>query len=229
MKKTLAIMLVLLCLGSALAGEVVTTGNVNLRVGPGLDFDIITAVPEGIHLEYLDESSVDARGVEWYRVASDVGEAWISSRYSRLTDAEPVARVEDTGDYVEVLEKYRTDLIAAAGALGLSEYASVVSEVPNRYFNDALTLAGNEEVECIIINAPGYTLAGAGVGMDAGTARAALLASGLTLVGDSATRMDFEYPGENAWLNAIGDFGGVVYVTLTNGIVSGIDLESYTS
>ena len=237
MKKILAIILALLCLGSALAAEVVTTGNVNLRVGPGLDYDVLASVPADTRLEYLSETSVDERGVAWFLVAYGDGEAWISSRYSQLADgaapavedARPAIPVNDFSGSAELLPLYRTDLLAAAYALNLPEYARVEnSEVPNRYSDDALMLAGNTAVECIVLSGAGYTFAGAGVGMDAAQAKAALLAEGLTLIGDSDTRMDFEYPGKNAYLLSVGGFGGIVYVGLENGLVSSIDLESYT-
>ena len=86
MKKILAIILALLCLGSALAAEVVTTGNVNLRVGPGLDFDVLASVPADSRLEYLNETSVDERGVAWYKVSYRGDDGWVSSKYARIRD-----------------------------------------------------------------------------------------------------------------------------------------------
>lgn len=58
-----------------------TTGSVNLRTGPGLGYEILTSVPTGQNLEYLGESSVDERGVTWYKVRYREEEMWGSSKY----------------------------------------------------------------------------------------------------------------------------------------------------
>ena len=82
----LALAMALLC-GIALA-EVRTTASVNLRSGPGLSYAIVTSFPEGKSLTYLGESSVDDRGVTWYKVSSGKNTGWISSRYARLVGEE---------------------------------------------------------------------------------------------------------------------------------------------
>lgn len=85
---SVALVLILLSNLAALA-DVVTTGNVYLRTGPGLGYSKITAVPPGTTLEYLGETSVDDRGVAWYKVSHN-GACWVSSRYSTLRN-EPAA------------------------------------------------------------------------------------------------------------------------------------------
>jgi len=64
---------------------VTTTGSVYLRKGPGLGYEIITSASEGKTFEYLS-SSTDSRGVKWYKVTYGSGTAWISSKYSKITD-----------------------------------------------------------------------------------------------------------------------------------------------
>jgi len=69
------------------APKVITTGNVNLRVWPGLDEDIVEAVPAGTELEYAGYTRFDERDVAWYRVnyeGYDYNSLWVSSRYSKL-------------------------------------------------------------------------------------------------------------------------------------------------
>lgn len=66
--------------------SVVTTGDVHVRTGPGLSYDSVGVVPEGGNLSYLDETSTDERGVDWYKVAYDGEERWISSTYAALSD-----------------------------------------------------------------------------------------------------------------------------------------------
>ena len=226
MRKILVLILALACLSaSALAaGRVVTTASVNLRSGPGLDYEVVTAFGAGEALEYLNEVSVDDRGVAWYHARSSRGEGWISSKYSDLEEEEPAAP-GDTGD---LLDDYRENLEATAEALGLTDYAHVVSEAPNRYSDGALTLAGSDTVDCIIIEGPGWVLAGAEVGMALDDAQAAMLDAGLELYESDGDGFSVEYPGTNARLLGIDDFGGIIYVKATDGVVTSIDLESYT-
>lgn len=73
----------MLMLSLALA-EVLTTGKVWLRTGPGLDYDRVSILSAGKTFDYLGESSVDGRGVTWYKVSAGGKEGWISSRYSEL-------------------------------------------------------------------------------------------------------------------------------------------------
>ena len=129
---------------------------------------------------------------------------------------------------MELSACYRQDLKATAAALGLTDYAYVESEVPNRYSDGALTLAGWDTVDCIIISGPGYALEGVCAGMDADAALGAMLDAGLRLYAGDADGFAVEYPGENPFFLGIGDFGGIIYVTARDGAVTGVDLESYT-
>ena len=82
-----------LVLGMALA-EVRTTGKVWLRTGPGLDYDGISILSEGKTFEYLGETSVDGRGVTWYKVTAEDKEGWVSSRYCELIGESVEAEAE---------------------------------------------------------------------------------------------------------------------------------------
>lgn len=61
-----------------------TTGNVNLRIGPGLGYDTVSSIPSGIYIDYLDESFSDERGVTWYYVRYGDIIGWASSKYVEL-------------------------------------------------------------------------------------------------------------------------------------------------
>jgi ABC-type phosphate transport system substrate-binding protein len=62
-----------------------TTGDVNLRTGPGLDYRSVGSVPRGTTLDYLGETSTDERGVSWYKARhASTGDVWVSSRYSAI-------------------------------------------------------------------------------------------------------------------------------------------------
>jgi len=93
----LAVAMMASLLGAALAasGTVRTTGNVWLRTGPGLGYRKITALSKGTKLTYLGKTSVDDRGVKWYRVRHDGTKGWVSSRYSKLSGASSESYVDD--------------------------------------------------------------------------------------------------------------------------------------
>ena len=70
---------------AATSGTVVFHGDSNLRSGPGLGYETVSSITAGKSLVWLGESSVDDRGVVWYKVQRNNGEeAWVSSRYSTL-------------------------------------------------------------------------------------------------------------------------------------------------
>lgn len=58
-----------------------TTGDVNMRSGPGLGYDSLAVISSGNTVEYLGESSVDERGVAWYHIRYNGKEGWGSSKY----------------------------------------------------------------------------------------------------------------------------------------------------
>lgn len=61
-----------------------TTGNVNLRLGPGLNFKEYTSVAKGTILSYLNVTKQDDRGVNWFKVSYNGKEVWVSSRYAQF-------------------------------------------------------------------------------------------------------------------------------------------------
>ena len=231
--------------GMALA-EVRTTASVNVRSGPGLSYDIVATYQENKSLTYLGESSTDDRGVVWYKVSTNNGDGWVSSRYSELKGeaaptAEPVvaeptaepapaatekpadglaglpalnagglfaesivnenpapaeepaqapvevpaeAPVEEPqlpqpGQTVELSTYYRSDLVTAANEIGMISYRQVESEAPYQYYDAALILAGNQNVENIVVYGGGYEVYGVHVGMNVNEAMAFLNAAGL--------------------------------------------------
>jgi len=71
-------------LGDGSYGSVELTGDAHLRVGPGLTYDSLAIVKTGKVATYLGESSIDSRGVTWYKVEFDGYTGWISARYATL-------------------------------------------------------------------------------------------------------------------------------------------------
>ena len=233
--------------GMALA-EVRTTASVNVRSGPGLSHDIVATYQENKSLTYLGESSTDDRGVVWYKVSTNNGDGWVSSRYAELKGedaaapapaaepvaaeptAEPVAtekpadglaglpalnagglfaesivnedpapveapaeapveapaetpaeepQLPQLGQVVELSNYYRSDLVTAANEIGLISYRQGESEAPYQYYDAGLILAGNQNVENIVVYGSGYEVYGVHVGMNVNEAMAFLNAAGL--------------------------------------------------
>lgn len=70
---------------AAEAGTTVhTTGDVNLRAGAGKNYDKIGVAMDDTELPYAGETKTDERGVDWYKVLTDDGEAWVSSQYAEI-------------------------------------------------------------------------------------------------------------------------------------------------
>ena len=98
--RVLAAIAALVLISVAALAEVRTTGNVWLRSGPGLDYEALSILSEGKTFEYLGESSVDERGVAWYRITAGEKTGWVSSRYSELIGESAETEVEADAEEV---------------------------------------------------------------------------------------------------------------------------------
>ena len=58
-------------------------GKSHVRTGPGLDYKSIGVLHRGEDAKYLGETSVDDRGVLWYKIRWNGRSAWVSSMYTR--------------------------------------------------------------------------------------------------------------------------------------------------
>ena len=58
-------------------------GKSYIRTGPGLDYKSIDVLHRGEDARYLHETSVDERGVVWYKVRWNGRDAWVSSMYTK--------------------------------------------------------------------------------------------------------------------------------------------------
>ena len=80
-------MLAMTVTASAASKQVQTTGDVNLRKGPGLNYAVTTSVKKGTVLKYMGTTKADSRGVNWFKVSYRNKSNWVSSRYARFTQA----------------------------------------------------------------------------------------------------------------------------------------------
>ena len=89
-KGTLLLLMVSILLtafaGTALAETVYgATGDSNIRSTPSLSGKSLGTLPQGASATYLGQSSVDSRGVAWYKISYGGVTGWVSSRYTTLT------------------------------------------------------------------------------------------------------------------------------------------------
>ncbi len=57
----------------------------NVRTGPGLGYDTMGELTGSTELEFLNETSIDDRGVTWYKVRFKGHDGWVSEKYTKLT------------------------------------------------------------------------------------------------------------------------------------------------
>ncbi|MBR3274537.1 MAG: SH3 domain-containing protein [Clostridia bacterium] len=267
--------------------EVKTTGDVWLRTGPGLDYESVAILKTGKTYEYLGESSVDERGVTWYRITVGDKTGWVSSRYSELigeaagageaadeaaepapteapasqsaldagilfsqddTEPTPEPALEPTPEpaaepapeeapapangptrAVELSGYYLNNLVETANEIGLISYRQVESEAPYQYYDDSVIIAGNQQVENIVVYGGGYEIYGVSVGMNINAARACLNAAGLDYV-ESVNGVTYEHTATEASLftDAKGHDSCINVWVDETGTVTEIDWSTYT-
>ena len=61
------------------------SGKSNVHTGPGLAYETLGVLHVGEYATYLNATSVDDRGVVWFKISWKGREAWVSSRYTLLT------------------------------------------------------------------------------------------------------------------------------------------------
>ena len=230
MKKLLAVLLVLTLLMTCAFAEVYTTGDVNLRKGPGLNYDKLGSVSAGSSLEYLDVISTDERGVDWYKVEYKGKIAWVSSKYSELRGEQiwKLDAYDPHADAVELSGLFMQDLKESARQAGLTNFRVVQSESPNQYYNDAATLGGYSVVEYIGLCGTGYSVYGVTLGMDVEEAKALMTEAGLSFYEELANVVVFEHPSNEYSYDFIGEYDSCINLWCMDGVVVELDWSAYT-
>lgn len=227
-----ALIVVLLLSACALA-DVVTTGNVNLRSGPGLKYDVVTSVSSGKHLDYLGDSSVDDRGIVWYLVEHNGMSCWISSVYSELVgesirprEMPDLSRIDE---FAEVGGYFWKNLQASAAEVGLDQYAEVASEATYQFRDEYLTFgAAYSAVEFMELKGGEYTIFGVAIGMTAEQAIEHMEENGLSLDSNDSNVIVFEHPvNADSAINCDG-FDSCINIWLQDGVVVAMDWSAYT-
>lgn len=64
--------------------QVVSVGSVNVRTGPGVNYEVVKTMAKGDKASYLGNTAYDDRGVAWYQVKYKNSTGWVSSTYAHL-------------------------------------------------------------------------------------------------------------------------------------------------
>lgn len=230
---TAAALIVALLMGACALADVLTTGNVNLRTGPGLAYDTVTSVSSGKHLDFLGESSVDERGVTWYLVDYKGANCWISSKYSELQGESiaprALADLSRIDGYMEVSGYFGKDLAESAAEVGLGNYAEVTSEAPYQYSDGYLTFgAAYSDIEYMELKGGEYSVYGVSIGMSAEEAIAIMQQNGLKLDLNGSDFIVFEHPASaDSYINIDG-CDSCINLRLEDGVIVDLDWNSYT-
>ena len=178
------LLIVVMCGTFALADVVVTT-NVNMRSGPGTGYRVICTVPEGSHLDYMDEKVGGNGKVTWYQVKYDGQKGWIYAEYAEYDGvASVVASAYDLSNienYTDVRVYFGKDVAASAQEIGLVGYQETLHDGVQKYFDDHLTFSGVENVDLIALFGGEYTVFGVAPGMEISEAAMMIYEKGLEL------------------------------------------------
>lgn len=226
-----------------------STADLNLREGPGLDYKILRSetadTPLGI-IYSEDDIATDARGVDWYMLYDSVfDEVWVSSKNVELLEmvswydmmdqhadlSYDPSRLED---YKELYDWYGKPMKEATAALGLENRAYTNGEEPFLCYHEGASIAGWSIVEGFYLTGQGYTLFGVCPGMEAETARS-ILAKVPSLKEWERRDDELQYEhqiDETSYLNLYLDYmeaDFVMYLSLNeDDIVTSISVYSYT-
>ena len=196
MKKLISTIMVLLILTGIANAQIVTTGNVNVRTGPGLEYDIIGSIPEGEAMYFYSYcTEADERGVDWYLAACNELNGWVSSKYAQHYVFDGAVSAEEAEKYIDVSEYFDETIDAAAEKTGLKNYYRKNSDdAPIVYFDKSLVI-GRVDSKFMSITGPGYSIYGAAVGMNIDEACEKLAEAGMTVFKEVDGSKSFHSPG----------------------------------
>lgn len=205
---------------SAMA-DIIPTTNVNLRTGAGANYSVITTVPEGTHLEYVDEKTDKSGNVTWYRVKYGGKKGWVSAKYAENDgiDNSIAANYDLTNlsEFDDVSVYFGQNLRASAEHIGLVGYQEQMGDFAQKYFDDCLTLGGEENVELIALFGGEYTIFGVAPGMKDNDAAQILCDAGMLLTAVEQDELRF------AHVDSAGEVDSMLALTVTEDIVTGVE------
>lgn len=230
MKRFFCLAMIAMMLMSTACAQILTTGSVNVRSGPGLDYEAIGIIEKGQVLLWLEDVEEDYRGVEWYHIGYKNLDGWVSSKYAKSLVGEAAeVSVKEIRKYKEAAVWYDKELAQAARNLELDyKFVYDPSEIPVRYYNEALMIAGYEDVRCMRLYGKGYSIYGAAVGMKIEEACVKLEESGLELYREDECCVDYQRPTPEGSDRDYADYDSIIHVNYKDGIVYELDWQGYT-
>jgi len=181
-----------------IGGGVVSTANVNLRSGPGLDYSIIGTVSKDTPLGRVLDSAIDDRGIVWFMVNYKGVDCWVSTVYSKLY----TGNIDYSMDRLPFPESelYPSEYYLLEGGMELMNYymcnfdivcSALYLEDPHededglRYTSNwAITVNGYEYADYFVLMDGSYTVYGAKLGMNIEEVKALLAEKGLYFRGE---------------------------------------------
>ena len=241
MKRFICMIMAMLMLMSAASAQILTTGSVNVRSGPGLDYETIGSIAEGkvvVFRNGIETVEEDERGVEWYHIGYKNINGWISSKYTKKlvgpvkeVSSKKISRYKEVAQYFDKVAEdlYVGTLKEAAEKIGLDgyNYPYGEEEVPSVYYNESL-LFGVKNMPYMSLIGPGYTIHGAAVGMKIEEAAKKLRKAGFVGNDDDPACCGFtRIASENSWLDE-GEEDSYITLYEENGIVYRIVWDAYS-
>lgn len=219
-----AALIAVMLTGACALADVVTTGNVNLRSGPGVSYSIITTIPKDTRLTYLGEECGGDGIADWYHVDYTGLQGWVSAKYAVYEpESEPIVIIPGASEVptemkaMEVAPFWGQGLAASAQYIGLNGYQETLGRVPKKYFDAYLTVAGNDKVELIALHGGAYTVFGVSIGMDISRAAVALDSAGMDYVTVENGNIVFAHTGAN------GEYDSEMILKVVNNSVISIE------
>lgn len=183
-----------------------TTGDVNLRIGPGLGYAVLKAVKKDVDVGGLVETAVDERGVVWYGVSLPGGQGWVSSKFAAAFVGNidysaarmPFVTSLNPSEYymldggMELANYYLCSMDVVNEALGLD--GLVDGDGGREASSWAVRIGGDEYVEEMELFAGGYSIYGVTLNMHIDEAVRMLESAGLFCSGQQSYSCTFERP-----------------------------------
>jgi len=221
-----AILVVVMLTCACALADVVTTGNVNLRSGPGTNYSILATIPNGERLAYLGDNGSGT----WYNVRYNDMDGWISAKYADVVEnllpgviiPDEVPDEPEVTVYREVSVFWKQNLQSSAESIGLNGYQESLGNPPKKYFDSDLMIGGNENVEMMVLYGDNYYIFGVNVGTSVSAAAANLVKRGMFFSRNGEGSVFFTSRGYDPETAS----GSILELKIADGAVTGIEWKA---
>ncbi|MBQ3575107.1 MAG: SH3 domain-containing protein [Clostridia bacterium] len=186
MRFAAAVLIAALLISTFALADVVATDNIKMRRGAGTNYGVITGIPAGTHMQYLDEICGEDGEVRWYKIKYQGKEGWIFAQYATYDgiDGSVASRYDlsNIENYADVSEYFGKVLHDSALEMNLHGYQETIGIDEKKYFDDKLCFAGVENIEFIGVHGGEFTLFGVAPGMNITEAADLLDQQGMVII-----------------------------------------------